>query len=88
MTEQRATIKRRTEFAGTGAAIQGLGLLAPFVGALAGPPGIGLGLIVAVIMLVWGSGKSMRWVCSACGNTVPDRRVTVCAACHVPLSRR
>jgi hypothetical protein len=79
-----ATKVRKKEFAGRGAALQLLALLAPFVGALLGPPGIVAGL-VALVALFWiGSQKSMPWACSDCRGRV-DRQASVCPHCRATL---
>lgn len=88
MTEETATIKRRTEMAGQGCAIQGVALLIPFAGLLFGIAGFVVGCVIALVLFLVGSAKSFRYVCSACGNTVPDRQVTVCAACRARFPAR
>lgn len=83
----KARIEVKNEFAGSGCLIQGLALLLPFIGSLAGPIGIGLGLIVAVPIFLVGNYKSGKYVCGNCKNPVDSRAVKICPACHAELGR-
>lgn len=77
--------ERKREFAGRGAALQLGALVAPFVGALLGPVGIGLG-VIAMIALFWmGSQQSMPWVCGACRSRI-DKAASVCPHCREALN--
>jgi hypothetical protein len=81
-----APIKRASEFAGVGCALQGFGLLAPVVGILfGGPIGFGVGCVVCVILLLLGSSKSIRLLCGHCGNPVFGKGVKICPACKGKL---
>lgn len=74
---------RKTEFAGTGCVIQGVGLLVAVAGFALG---IGLiGVIAGVALFVLGSVKSGRWVCPACRNPLLDRDVKICPTCKAEL---
>jgi len=74
---QIARIKRASEFAGLGCAIQGLGLLIIIVG-FWNP----ILWIVGIILLLVGSAKSMHYVCGNCRNSLDSKHVTICPACH------
>lgn len=87
--ESQITVARRekrSEVAGVGCVIQGLGILAPFVlGALLSAFGVLIGLILLVVLFFVGSAKSRRWVCSNCKNPIASKEVTVCGACQARL---
>ena len=88
MNEQPLKAKRekRTEFAGVGCLIQGLGLIAPFVlGALMGIVGVVIGIVMLFVLLGIGSAKATKWICSNCKNPIASNEVTVCSACHARL---
>lgn len=75
---------RKTEFAGVGCLIQGLGLVVAVLGfAVAGVLGGGLGLIVGIVLFLVGSSKSSKWICPECRNSVAAKDVKVCPACRV-----
>jgi hypothetical protein len=74
---------RTTEFIGKGCFIQGLGLLCPFIGLVAGVPGFLVGLLAGLGLLVYGSRQSVVWKCGECKDPLaaPDvRRCPVCKA--------
>ena len=80
---------RKSDFAGVGCALQALGLLMPFIlGALLGPfgpAGFVIGIVAGLVLLLVGSRKSIKWVCSACGNRLEGRKVKICPVCHSKL---
>lgn len=76
---------RKSEFFGTGCVIQGLGFIAPFVGAVAGPVGFVLGLLVLLALLLVGRQLAIFWTCGACGNRLSGDGVTVCPTCRAQL---
>jgi uncharacterized membrane protein len=89
MNEQFSVVARRekrSEVAGVGCLIQGLGLLAPFVlGALLGIIGGAIGLVLLLVMFFVGSAKATKWICGNCKNPIASKEVTVCAACRARL---
>lgn len=74
------------EFAGAGCAIQGLGLLAPLLGLLAGAAGFVIGLLAMFALLILGSVKSKRWICGNCKNPLADKGVRMCPTCRADLT--
>lgn len=73
----RARIKTKTEFAGSGCLVQGLGLLLlllifwfPF------------STIAGLCLLIAGSQMSKRHYCGECRNPVANRGVKICPTCH------
>lgn len=78
--------ERKSEFAGVGCVIQGLGLLSPFVlGALLGAVGAVIGVIMLVALFFLGSAKSSRWVCGHCKNPIASKDVQICPVCKANL---
>jgi len=78
--------EKRSEIAGVGCVIQGLGILAPFIlGALLGVFGALVGLILLVVLFFVGSAKSRKWICGNCKNPIASKEVTVCGACRAQL---
>lgn len=69
---QFAQKKTKSEFAGTGCVIQAIGLVLLFL--------FPIGTIVGIILLVYGSMKSVKRVCSRCGNTV-ESSSKICPHC-------
>ena len=79
--------EKRSEVAGVGCVIQGLGILAPFVlGALLSVFGVVIGLILLVVLFFVGSAKSRKWVCGNCKNPIASKEVTVCGACRAQFN--
>lgn len=74
-----ARLKKRTEFAGTGCVIQGLGLLLLWFWPI--------GTLLGLVLFVAGSVKSVYRVCGACGNRVADRHVKICPVCKARFAR-
>ena len=72
---------KKTEFIGKGCFIQGLGLLCPFIGLVAGVPGFLVGLLAGLALLLYGSRQSVVWKCGDCRNNLADRDVRVCPVC-------
>ena len=88
MNEQIVIARRekRTEFAGVGCVIQGLGIIAPFVlGALLDVLGAVIGIVFLVVLFFVGSAKATKWVCGNCKNPLASKEVTMCAACGARL---
>lgn len=83
-----AGVERATHFAGTGALIQALGLLAPFVGYyLFGTEGAAIGIGALVVLFVIGSVKAISWRCGSCKNPLAHQDVRLCPVCHTRLHR-
>jgi hypothetical protein len=73
---------RKSELAGVGCLVQGVGLLMPFLlGAIAGSAGAGLGVILLVVLLVAGSRMALKWICSNCRNPLAGKGVRLCPTC-------
>jgi rRNA maturation endonuclease Nob1 len=70
---QRAKIKTKSDFAGVGCLIQGIGIVCLFF--------FPVGTIIGVVLLLVGSMKSFYDVCSNCGQKLESRRVKQCAGC-------
>jgi hypothetical protein len=77
MENMKSKIRRKNEFAGTGCAIQGLGLLLVWWWPIGTVLGLGL--------LIYGSIKSGYFVCGNCGNRIADREVRMCPVCKSRL---
>lgn len=78
--------KRKSEFAGAGCLIQGLGLLAPvLLGAALGAAGVVIGIAILVVLFFVGSSKASKWVCGNCRNPLASKDVRVCAACRAQI---
>jgi len=79
--------KKKTQFAGTGCIVQGLGLIAPFVlWAMAGIMGVVIGILIFVILFFVGSAASSKWICDNCGNPLADKQVKICPTCRAEFS--
>lgn len=77
---------KKNVFAGKGAAIQLLALLAPIIGALvAGGVGGAVGLVALVILFFVGSQQSRVFLCGNCKNPLHSAQVTVCPSCKTEL---
>lgn len=74
-----ATKKRKSEFAGAGCLIQLVGLVLLFF--------FPIGTIFGVALLLYGSAKSIKLVCSSCGNTV-EKTSTMCPHCRASFELR
>ena len=70
--------KRKSEMAGVGCLIQAIGLVLLFF--------FPIGTFIGVILLIYGSMKSVYWVCSNCGNRLADKNVKMCPTCKARLS--
>ncbi|EKP5708476.1 TPA: hypothetical protein NI771_006514 [Pseudomonas aeruginosa] len=78
-----ARIKTKVRFAGGGAFIQLLGVLAPVVGGvLLGVIGGAIGGVIGIALFFIGSEKSKFACCSECGNPVAGRFVKICPVCR------
>lgn len=72
-----ARIKRKSEIAGAGCLVQGIGLLLLIF--------FPLGTVIGIVLLLVGSAMSVKWVCGHCGNRVEGKQVKLCPACHASL---
>ena len=72
---------KKNEFAGKGCAVQGLGLLLPFICAVFGITGFLVGLLLMVLCLVVGDRMSVKWSCGECSSPLEDNTAPVCPAC-------
>lgn len=70
--------KRKVEMAGTGAAVQLLGVVLLFVWPI--------GTAVGIALLIAGSSMAVKWVCSACGNRI-EKGARICPACQAELAK-
>lgn len=70
--------KRKSEMAGVGCLIQGIGLGLLFF--------FPYGTLIGVVLLIYGSTKSIYLVCSNCGNRLTDKNVKICSVCKAHLS--
>lgn len=74
--------ERVTSFVGTGCAIQGLGIAAPFIlGFMFGSGGTAVGAVIFVVLLFVGSAKAISWRCGACKNPLAGKEVRMCPTC-------
>lgn len=71
--------KRKTEFAGAGCLVQGLGLLVVWIWPI--------GTLIGVALLWMGSRMALYYICGGCGNRLTDKAATICAACKEPITR-
>ena len=77
---------RKSEFIGSGCLVQGIGLLCPFVGgALASIPGVVVGLVLALVLVIIGSSMSYSWKCGVCMNKIEGPEVAICPVCKAKL---
>lgn len=84
----QAKVVRKSDMAGMGCLVQGLGLVLgvvlfvfiPVIGWVLGP-------LVGVGMLAAGSQMALKWECSSCRNPVASKRVKVCPTCHARLGK-
>lgn len=73
-----AKIKKKSEFAGIGCLFQGVGLVLLFW--------FPFGTIMGVILLFYGSFRSIVLKCGDCGNTV-ERGAKLCPTCKAQLGK-
>jgi hypothetical protein len=88
MNEQFLTARREKNFdiTGAGCLLQILGLLAPIViSVFLGYIGGAIGVVVLVVLIVMGSAKQTKWICSNCKNPIDSQEVNVCATCGAQL---
>lgn len=74
----RAKKKRKSEFAGAGCLVQGIGLALLFF--------FPIGTIVGVVLLIAGSAMSVKLVCGNCGNKV-ESEAKMCPVCRADFSK-
>lgn len=70
-------IESKTERAGAGCLVQGLGLLLMVSGFFT----LGIGFIIGLVLLVAGGRMALKTICSECGNPIANKSVKVCPAC-------
>ncbi len=88
MAEPMLVAKRErvSSFAGTGCAVQALGVLAPvLLYWWFGFPGAGAGLAIMLILFIKGSSLAMTWRCGNCKNPIASKAVRVCPVCSAKL---
>jgi hypothetical protein len=84
--ETVAERERVVQFAGVGCAIQGLGILAPFVlSAFAGTIGAAIGVLLLIVLLFVGGAKASTWRCGNCKNPIAEADVRLCPVCKARL---
>lgn len=80
-------IKKKSQFAGSGAAVQLVGVLALIGLALVGGiVGAIAGVFICLLFLVIGSRMSIKLICDACGNPVASKAVKICPTCHATFN--
>lgn len=83
---QFAERKLKSKFVGLGCVLQGFGFIAPVVGgASAGVPGMIIGGIALVVLVIVGTARALQLVCGNCGNPLSDHSVAFCPACKSHL---
>jgi hypothetical protein len=75
---RKAKIVAKTEFAGAGALVQLIGIIACFTV---------VGIIVGIPLLIVGSNMSKKFTCGECGNRLADKNVRMCPVCKVQLTK-
>lgn len=70
--------KHKSEFAGIGCVIQGLGLVLLFF--------FPIGTIIGAVLLLVGSTMSIKLICSSCGNIV-EKTAKICPTCKSNFSK-
>lgn len=76
---------KKSETFSKGCVIQMVGLLFPFIGALAGPVGSVIGAIVMLVFVFVGWRTSTKWFCGKCGTPIAGKRVDICPTCKARL---
>ncbi|HSW63665.1 MAG TPA: hypothetical protein VLH56_10215 [Dissulfurispiraceae bacterium] len=77
-----AKIKTKTEFAGAGCLVQGVGILVGLASFAVFPIGTLIGGLLGLGLLIHGSRMSQKLRCSDCGNPIADRAVRICPVCR------
>lgn len=76
----------KSEFIGSGCFVQGFGLLLPPIGWwVALGPGLAIGFLLMLLLLVVGSRMSLKTVCGNCRNPLVSSDVRMCPTCHAQL---
>ena len=76
--------EKKVEHFETGCAVQGLALLAPFVGyGVAGAGGAIVGVVIFFLLGTIGDKMTKKWLCPDCQNPLASKDVKVCPACHI-----
>lgn len=80
----RASVKKRTSFAGVGCLLQGLGLVSLVLGIATFATVLGpiVFFLLGLWLIVAGSRRSQWWECSACGTRLARKKVEVCPNCR------
>lgn len=74
----KAKIVAKTEFAGAGALVQLIGIIACFTV---------VGIIVGIPMFIVGTKMSNKFTCGECGNPLADKNVRMCPVCKIHLTK-
>ena len=85
---RHAERKKKTEHFGVGCFVQALGVAILIGGIFLGIPGIIVGLIVFIALLVYGSHLSVKWLCGNCGNSIDGKHVTICPVCKAHFTSK
>lgn len=84
-----ATKERKVETCGVGCIIELVGLIVLLGGFGFGVEGL-FGLFVSVplgiVIMIAGYVKSVKWICSNCGNRVEEKSAKICPTCKVQFS--
>lgn len=81
-----AKIIKKTEFAGSGCLVQGIGIVIIFFSFSFFPFGTIIGGLLGLGLIAQGSQMSQKFRCSECGNPVVDKKVTMCPTCKATFS--
>ena len=74
------------ELIGKGCFVQGAGLLAPIIlYAVAGVPGVSIGILVMLVLLIGGGRMAYSWRCGHCKNPISSNQVRICPVCRADL---
>jgi len=78
----RASVKKKSDFVGPGAAVQLLGIVLPIaLGFMAGPAGAVVGILAGIMLLIIGGRMAILWTCGKCGNKLTSKQVKICPTC-------
>jgi len=82
-----ADIKAKTSFTIPGCLALGIGFCIALLSVSFFHISALLGIFAAIGLLLYGSEKSKRYVCSSCGNSVPNKKTAFCPSCKVSFTR-
>lgn len=78
--------ERKSEVAGAGCLVQGVGLLLPVAGFFIWfVPGALLFGLIGLLLLVVGGRMALKYVCGNCKNPLADKAVRMCPTCRAEL---